>query len=222
MPETRTFLIDRCHLCRDCLRVVLDAHAFPVVGVAGDLEEAHARLGNGLEPGLILFDYDENEPRALEALPRVREAADTARVVLLACRFSLPKLRRALAAGADTGLGKTVAADNLLHYLQLVMAGEKVFPGEMAQLLLDTRTEGELKTPNAGVNPLSPREVQILRRLVEGESNKEIARILRISQATVKVHLRSLCRKINAANRIQAVRWAVENSILTESDALGG
>lgn len=256
MPETRTFLIDRCRLCRDCLRAVLDAHAFPVVGMAGDLEEAHARLGNGLEPGLILFDYDENEPRALEALPRVRQAAtDSARIVLLSCRFSLPKLRRALAAGADTGFGKNVSADSLLHYLQLVMAGEKVFPGELTEALLKGAepaeracpVEAPMETPDSvpaapsapvratppvppsplsraaapPVRPaspaadLTPRERDILTCLVDGNSNKVIARRLDIAEATVKAHLRSLLRKIHAANRLQAVAWAVRRSAPT-------
>ncbi len=91
--------------------------------------------------------------------------------------------------------------------------GEKVFPTHLAQLLVSSRGDelGQDVPPRR--KGLSQREVQILRCLLNGNSNKMIANHLNITEATVKVHLKSLLRKINASNRTQAAIWALNNGI---------
>ncbi len=101
------------------------------------------------------------------------------------------------------------------------MLGEKVFPTHLAALLVN----GVANTVPANIPPdnsfgLSEREMQILQCLVQGDSNKLIANRLSITEATVKVHMKSLLRKINVSNRTQAAIWALNNGLLPNAGAL--
>ena len=92
------------------------------------------------------------------------------------------------------------------------MLGEKVFPTHLAALLVN----GMADTPPARVTTshgLSEREGQVLQCLVHGDSNKMIGNRLNITEATIKVHMKSLLRKINATNRTQAAIWAMKNGL---------
>jgi two-component system, NarL family, nitrate/nitrite response regulator NarL len=91
--------------------------------------------------------------------------------------------------------------------------GEKVFPTNLAAMLLDMTASGPLNS----VRGVSPREQQILQLLVTGASNKMIAIRLGITEATVKVHLKTLLRKIDVNNRTQAAIWAMNNGFTADS-----
>ena len=92
--------------------------------------------------------------------------------------------------------------------MNLIMLGEKVFPTSMATLLLTKN-----KTHANGNTPLSSRETEVIRCLEQGRSNKSIARHLDITEATVKVHLKTILRKLGLKNRTQAAIWAMKNGI---------
>jgi two-component system nitrate/nitrite response regulator NarL len=101
----------------------------------------------------------------------------------------------------------------LLSLGQLVMLGEKVFPTNLASMLLDMNTV----SPQHSIRGVSPREQEILQALVTGASNKVIAYKLNITEATVKVHLKTLLRKIDVNNRTQAAIWAMNNGFTADS-----
>jgi two-component system nitrate/nitrite response regulator NarL len=94
-----------------------------------------------------------------------------------------------------------------------------VFPRELTQRSKSQASFHQASGPRSDADRLSPREKEILSHLVEGHSNKGIARILGITEATVKVHLKSLLRKIGVENRTQAAIWALSN--LPEPGAAG-
>src|SRR3546814_6654822 len=99
------------------------------------------------------------------------------------------------------------------------MLGEKVFPTHLAtQLVNGTVTTAPVPIPSRNNHGLSEREMQIIQCLVQGESNKMIANRLNIAEATVKVHMKTLLRKINAVNRTQAAIWALDNGITRKSE----
>jgi two-component system nitrate/nitrite response regulator NarL len=100
-----------------------------------------------------------------------------------------------------------VSPEALIQSLQLIMLGEKVFPTNLASMLLDMNAI----IPQHSIRGLSPREQEILQSLVTGASNKMIAIRLGITEATVKVHLKTLLRKIDVKNRTQAAIWAMNN-----------
>jgi two-component system nitrate/nitrite response regulator NarL len=123
-------------------------------------------------------------------------------------------LARALNAGADGFLLKSMSSEALVASLRLVDLGEKVFPTKLATMITSGQidpTDAEVRV--ASVKGLTEREREIMRCLVHGESNKMIARQLGITDAMVKVHLKAVLRKLNVSNRTQAAIWAVRNGL---------
>jgi len=119
-------------------------------------------------------------------------------------------LMQVLDAGVDGYLLNNMSSEALIHSLSLVMAGETVFPTELADILRQAGN-GLSHGIGASVNGLTPREIEILQCLIQGDANKVIANRLDITEATVKVHLKALLKKIRASNRTQAAIWAIEN-----------
>jgi two-component system nitrate/nitrite response regulator NarL len=150
------------------------------------------------------------EPGDLNLL---RDAYPGARIVVLADDLTVDALREAMNGGADGFLMKDVSPEALVQSLELIMLGEKVFPTNLASMLLDL---SNAPSPLNSVRGLSPREQEILQALVTGASNKMIAIKLGITEATVKVHLKTLLRKIDVHNRTQAAIWAVNNGFSAE------
>jgi two-component system nitrate/nitrite response regulator NarL len=126
-------------------------------------------------------------------------------------------LSGALQAGADGCLNKTMSCDALQRSLHLVMLGEAVFPRSVADLLISSGIEettfaSSTSLPALG-SELSKREIEILRCLLGGQSNKAIARNLNITESTVKMHFKNVMRKIQAENRTQVAVWAIQHGI---------
>ncbi|CAO3413361.1 LuxR C-terminal-related transcriptional regulator [Azospirillum endophyticum] len=213
MDAINVFLIDANKLFREGMKRLFEGTPFNVVGEAGTLREGLSTLGSGTNPDLILIDLPSGAEEEVDAMRSLREGHPSIKVVILTNDLDTRRLSAALGAGAGGYLLKDIACEALMQSLKLVMMGEKVFPTHLAELLVSGRTEDmgtELPTRRKG---LSQREVQILRCLLNGNSNKMIANHLNITEATVKVHLKSLLRKINASNRTQAAIWALNNGI---------
>ena len=201
-----TTLIEPNRLFRDGLRYLLAGTRFAVAAEFSTVEHALAHADAGAAPGLLVVGQAEPVPGDLEQL---RQACPAARLVVLADRVTIDGVRDALAAGIDGLLAKAVSPEALVQSLQLVMMGEKVYPTNLAALL----TEAGAPAPEALLRGLSAREQEILELLVTGASNKLIAIRLGIAEATVKVHLKTLLRKIDASNRTQAAIWAMNHGL---------
>ncbi len=144
----------------------------------------------------------------------------SARVVVLADCLDPTTMMRALQAGMNGLCSTRMGRDALIKVLELVMLGETFISSAVVLTMLDDMPQAPESQPNMtpALTPandtatiahnLSSREVQILRRLMEGESNKVIARKLDIAEATIKVHIKSILRKVQAKNRTQAALWA--------------
>ena len=217
MDTVKVFLIDSNKLFREGMKRLFDTTPFQVAGEAGTPRDAlsliDSSVGAGNAPELVLVDFTNAGEDEVEALRSLRAVHSDLRIVILTNDLDTRRLSSALNAGADGYLLKDIACEALMRSLKLVMMGEKVFPTHLAQLLMSGRTEdlgNEVPSRRKG---LSQREVQILRCLLSGNSNKMIANHLHITEATVKVHLKSLLRKINASNRTQAAIWALNNGI---------
>jgi two-component system nitrate/nitrite response regulator NarL len=148
--------------------------------------------------------------------------------ILLAAPQDRPLL---LIIDAGDDLRGVVPQVTLFKYLELVMLGETILPAKMLSLILDHTDDNQdnhphgVLVPDARTSPeeyleadipdmprLSDRERSILRYLIEGESNKAIARKIDIAEATVKVHVKAILRKIRVQNRTQAAIWAMSNA----------
>ncbi|MCW2236915.1 LuxR C-terminal-related transcriptional regulator [Azospirillum canadense] len=177
------------------------------------MDDAQSAIGQGVEPDLIVVALGEGAGEDVGGVKRLRGATG-ARIVVLADTIADRTLSLSLKAGADAYLNKSMSSESLLRALQLVMLGEVVYPTHVASLLIANANEHP--TPERiqpANNELSKREVQILRCLLAGQSNKAIARNLHITESTVKMHFKNVMRKINAQNRTQAAVWAIQNGL---------
>ena len=208
-----TTLIEANRLFRDGLKSLLAGTRFAVAAEFGTVEHAVAHADAGAGAGLLVVGQAEPAPGDLE---RLRQAYPAARLVVLADRVTIDGLRDALGAGIDGLLAKSVSPEALVQSLQLVMMGERVYPTNLASLLAEVGAAAPQGSPRG----LSPREQEILQLLVTGASNKLIAIRLGIAEATVKVHLKTLLRKIDVNNRTQAAIWAMNNGF-TATPATG-
>jgi two-component system nitrate/nitrite response regulator NarL len=221
MEQVQVFLIDANKLFREGLKRLLDDSPFVIVAEAGNVREGASIVEQGVKPDLILLDLVNGGEDEAEAMRRLRAMLPTTRMVVLTTDLCTRRLSNALEAGADGYLMKDLSSDALSQSLRLVMMGEKVFPTHLAALLISGRVNGNGLEMPVSRKGLSQREIQILRCLLNGDSNKMIANHLNITEATVKVHLKSLLRKINASNRTQAAIWALNNGIGGEFNAGG-
>ncbi|WP_114392666.1 LuxR C-terminal-related transcriptional regulator [Oleisolibacter albus] len=209
MNSTPVVVADSNRLFRQGLATLLAEHGFTVVAGAATASELK---GQGSEARVVLFDVRDGVAAAVAAL---REACPQARIIMLSEGTEPRRLAEALQAGVDGCLLKDSDPAILAEFLRLALMGEKVFPSAIATLLMSGGAS-TAPTQAAGHKGLSQREMQILRCLVRGDSNKMIANQLGITEATVKVHLKSLLRKINASNRTQAAIWAMNNGLAEE------
>ncbi len=222
----RILVVDDHTLFRRGLMALLSREPqFEVVGDAADAGEA-LRRAQELQPDLILLDNHLPGVRGVDALPSLREAAPSSRVLMLTVSEDEQDLADALKAGAAGYLLKTIEGDALAAAIRRVMAGESVLAQEMTSKLVAafqgasnvtrSATAPASAAPQASsplLDSLSPRERDILRGIARGASNKEIGRELGIAETTVKIHVQHVLRKLDVSSRVQAAVLATENGL---------
>jgi two-component system nitrate/nitrite response regulator NarL len=213
MSAINVVLVGTNKLFRQGLRRLLDPEQFVVAAEARDLAAVDELIDEGLIPDLMVADLHSCYDSDLERLRRMRAGHASLRMVVLVNELCLADMARLLDAGADGYLVNELSAEALSLSLLLVMNGEKVLPSTLAGVLADDRGKADNGALVQAQRNLTEREKQILKCLLNGYSNKHIARALTISEGTVKVHLKSLMKKIAAANRTQAALWARNNGI---------
>lgn len=200
-------------LFRQGLRRLLDPSQFSVAGEARDLASLDALLEAGAAPDLVVADLTGCHDKDLESLRSVRATSEHIRIVVLTNELCLSDMARWLKAGADGYLVNELSADAFSLSLLLVMKGEKALPSTLASVLANDSSDTVNSALVEAQKHITARETQILKCLLNAYSNKHIARALNISEGTVKVHLKSLMKKIAAGNRTQAALWARNNGI---------
>ena len=217
-------LLGRNELAREGLRRILSSEQFVVCSSAADAASLSLSKEDEMEMHIIIVD-DAPNSHAIESCRELSERYPNARVVLLADFFEMEEV--ALAFGCATVDGyiiKEISCEPLIESLKLVALGEKVFPSQLAGNLnmLSIGVVGEDWFDNVSTAGLSEREVEILRCLTMGLANKVVSRRLNISEATVKVHVKAILRKLRVANRTQAAIWAVRHGFENQSIAEPG
>lgn len=227
-------IVDTRRLSREALKGLLSTQFIHVIAEGSSIQTALISLPPGSHPHLLIQNLEADCEMA-GALPDIRWAKkcfpDMKVVVLTECLkpdFLLP----AVLGGIEAFLSRDISADILKRALELVLHGQHLLPASLAQLALwpldpakhgalpdaelghlEAATAADLLQERSRAISLSARENQILQCLVQGLSNKLIAREFNISEATVKVHVKALLRKTQMANRTQAAIWAVNNRI---------
>jgi two-component system nitrate/nitrite response regulator NarL len=212
MISTRTVLIEANRLFREGLKQLLAGTRFEVGAEFNTMDLAiESAATDGATPALVITGQAIKDVADLQ---RLRDVHPTARIVVLADDVSVDALRQAMGGGADGFLTKGVSPEALVQSLHLIMLGEKVFPTNLAAMLMDMNSQ---PSPLNSVRGLTTREREILQSLVGGASNKLIANRLGITEATIKVHLKTLLRKLDVNNRTQAAIWAMNNGFGVET-----
>lgn len=207
-------IIDPNRLFREGLRGLLSGSQFDITHEASEPAEGLEVVKANDEIGIVILDFSSSEgsDAVLQILKQMRAANEDIKLIVLTNDMSALLLARALNAGADGYLLKSLSSKALVLSLRLVDLGEKVFPTKLATMI----TSGQLDPTAAearmsSVKGLSEREREILRCLLHGQTNKVIARQLGINEAVVKFHLKAVLRKLNVSNRTQAAIWAISH-----------
>lgn len=206
-------LLSQNEIAREGLRRILISEEFHVRNSAVSAESFVPVEGTGRaeRPHIIILD-DPQDPR--ESCRDLSERFPHAHLVVLAEDFDLEEVALAFGCGIDGYIVKEISCAPLIESLKLVALGEKVLPSQLAHNLgsvyhatpiIADGHEGRL------VSDLSAREIEILKCLMHGLPNKVACRQLNISEATVKVHVKAILRKLRVANRTQAAIWAVKH-----------
>lgn len=213
IPEMCVLIIDDHALFRSGLKELLERRGIRVVGTTGNGDEG-CLLAQKLAPDIILLDVRMPGMGGLTVLDRLNELGVKTPVLMLTTSTEDKDLIAAVRGGAKGYLLKDLEPDELISSLGQIMAGECAIAPEMTGVLARVVHGDEpAAEPDTGFSELTPREMEILCHLAEGQSNKEIARELGISNGTVKLHVRAILRKLQVRSRVEAAVLAVEEGI---------
>lgn len=214
MTPTPTCIIGSVRLFREGLKSLLSNLPYEVIAMGADLGDLAESLPPDLEAKLLLVGSSGDDEKDSVELSEARARFPDSRIVMLTSTANQRHFSECLAAGVDGYLLTDISREVLVDSLRLVFLGEKVFPTILAAWIVADGRETPASAPVDGGKNLSPRELEILHLLIDGASNKCIAKRLGIADATVKVHLRKILKKLNASNRTQAAVWAVNRGLV--------
>jgi DNA-binding NarL/FixJ family response regulator len=204
-----TVLIADDHpVVRQGLQVLLSLQEdIEVVGEAADGDEA-VELTAALAPDVILLDLRLPGLDGLGVLADLRERGLATRVLVLTSVTDPASVTLAMRAGAAGFLYKDIDPDVIVRALRLVRDGQVVLAPEASAALVRARSRTDAV---AGLDALTAREREVLAQIAEGRTNRQIARLLQMSEKTVKTHVSSVLAKLGVADRTQAALYAVRN-----------
>ncbi len=199
---------DDHNLVRDGLKPFLfELDADATIIDASNFDEALNAAKSVPKLDLVLLDLKMPGMSGLAGVEQMRRLHPNVPVVILSGHVEREEVLAAVRAGAAGYIPKTISGSALINALRLVLAGESYLP---PSILLES-APSERKPAASPLATLSVREREILGYLIEGQTNKEIARRLDLQEITIKIHLRNVYRKIGAVNRAQAVRIALSS-----------
>ncbi|MEU3404207.1 response regulator transcription factor [Streptomyces sp. NPDC006670] len=207
----RVLLVDDHQVVRRGLRTFLEVQEdIEVVGEAADGAEGTDRAEE-LRPDVILMDVTMPGTDGIEALRRLRDLGNPARVLVVTSFTEQRTVVPALRAGAAGYLYKDIDPDALAGAIRSVHAGHVLLQSEVAEALL--AAQDDQGAPAGRPGSLTDREREVLGLIADGRSNREIARALVLSEKTVKTHVSNILMKLDLSDRTQAALWAVRHGI---------
>ncbi|MFE5245430.1 MULTISPECIES: response regulator [unclassified Streptomyces] len=204
----KVLLVDDHQVVRRGLRTFLEVQDdIEVVGEASDGAEGVARTEE-LRPDVVLMDIKMPGTDGIEALRRLRELENPAKVLIVTSFTEQRTVVPALRAGASGYVYKDVDPDALAGAIRSVYAGHVLLQPEVADALL---AQEDTSGGTGRGSTLTEREREVLGLIADGRSNREIARALVLSEKTVKTHVSNILMKLDVADRTQAALWAVRH-----------
>src|SRR6478672_4353608 len=224
-----TVLIGKNILVREGIARILLAENFQILASVSSVDELPSTL-QSLQLLFLITQAGDDFDLALEHIRLVRDQHPGGRIAIVANHDRPAELALAFRAGASGYFANVNCCDAFIKSIELMAMGGTVFPPAFLSFALDTKRDHGTKaalpdeherasfvtTEDTVAQQLSPREKSVLRCMIEGDSNKIIARKIDIAEATVKVHVKAILRKIRVQNRTQAAIWGMNNGSLTQ------
>jgi len=208
----RVLVVDDHRIVREGIRSLMEeVEDIEVVGEASNGFES-IDLVESLVPDVVLMDLVMPQMDGLEATRQITEKHPDVRILVLTSFITDEKVFPAIKAGAMGYLLKDTGSNELIDAIRKVYGGEFSLHPEIAQKVLS-----EVRQPSAEVqlalDPLTEREVEVLKLVAEGKSNKEIAEELKISPHTARTHVNHILDKLHLANRVKATLYALSHGV---------
>ena len=220
-----SILVGRGSLLRDGIAKILRSANFRVSVSVSRTDKFLTSKASPRKALFLLVHTDDVFDEVAEQISLIKQNHPDGRIAVIADRYRLDELVSAFRAGANGYFIDVMACDVFIKSIELVMMGETVLPPAFLSHILglhgsqagqpshhEQESNAIFVAGDNAIEPrLSPREKLIVRCLVEGDSNKSIARKMDIAEATVKVHVKAILRKIRVQNRTQAAIWGMNN-----------
>jgi DNA-binding NarL/FixJ family response regulator len=219
----RVMIVDDERLVRAGLRMILEAEpGIEVVAEASDGREAVAAAARA-QPDVVLMDIRMPDVDGIEATRQILRGPEPRPHVIALTTFDLDEyVYEALRAGASGFLLKDAPEDRLVAAIQVAAEGGSLFAPSATRSLVEAfarRTTRRRSPEPKGLEDLTPRELEVLRLVARGLSNREIADVLVLSEHTAKTHVAHILNKLELRDRVQAVVLAYESELIQPGDA---
>ena len=210
---TRVLLVDDHDVVRKGLAALIERESGIEVAGEADSGERALQVVERLRPDVILMDLEMPGMGGVEATRRIAEQHPQARIVVLTSHAAEEDVFPALRAGAQGYLLKHSAPEEVLRAIHQAHAGETVLHPAIARMVLQELNRPAQPKRARTTDPLSERELEVLRLVARGMSNQEIADSLVVGEATVRSHVSSILRKLQLASRTQAALYALREGL---------
>jgi NarL family two-component system response regulator LiaR len=217
MESIKVLIVDDHAIVRKGIRALLATE--PNIQIAGEAKDGREALAEveRLQPDVILMDLVMPEMDGIEAIRQITGHQPAARILVLTSFATDEKVFPAIKAGALGYLLKDSNPEELVQAIHQVYRGESSLHPTIARKLLQELSRPPQRPPTA--EPLTEREMAVLRQIAHGLSNQEIADQLTISEATVRTHVSNILSKLHLASRTQAALYALREGLASLDDA---
>lgn len=235
MTFIQTYIVERNDLIREGVKAFVSGRHYKISGEFKDIENLISPLESD-SPQLIIIGINIRVLSAYNAqeeitkfkmhLERIRCTFPDSNLILLISQEALFHIPDLYSWDVDGYICRDVTKDGFLNYLNLAMMGERVIPAQPVYMQIRGTShvymgKDEILLKNGHADPsFSTRENEILRCIAHGNSNKKIATELSITESTVKVHLKTILRKLGVHNRTQAALWAVKSGFSNAAESM--
>lgn len=203
-PNIRILVADDHYVVRmGVIAIINDQEDMKVVAEAANGSQA-IEMFKKHRPDLVLLDSRMPQKGGIQAAKEIKDESETARIVMLTAFDGDEDISQALESGAQGYVLKNSTDKDLVPAIRAVAAGERWIPREVEERLARRKT----------YEPLTPRELVVLREMAKGLANKQIASVLNITQNTAKGYLKSILYKLHVSDRTEAVTVAIQRGLI--------